>query len=62
MTCSTCKNWSPKTDKPMAKQWLAPCLLGPRWIYQPPQAKCNDHRPATAEVQAARVAWLEKAV
>lgn len=62
MTCSTCRHWSPKTDKPMAKQWLAPCLLGPRWTYQPPQGKCNEHRPAPADVVQGRKAWLGKAV
>lgn len=61
-TCSTCKNWSPKTNPAMAKQRMATCLLGPIWKFTPPTGKCNEWRAATAEVIEGRVAWLEKAV
>ena len=61
-TCSTCKNWAPKNDKPMARFRLAACLLGPIWQYKPPQGTCQSYKPAGADVIEQRRAWLEKAV
>jgi hypothetical protein len=61
MTCSTCANWNPKASHAMAKQHFALCKKGPIWEYHPPSGKCNDYKPAAADVVAKRVVWLEKA-
>lgn len=60
MTCSTCTHWNPKKTPAMAKHHMAVCNLGPTWVYMPPGGKCNGHKPAAADVVAARVVWLEK--
>ena len=60
--CKTCHHVNTKSNTEMAKQGFALYNRGPIWNYMPPTGKCNEWRAATAEVQAARVAWLEKAV
>lgn len=70
MTCSTCSNWTPKPAntpaaekegvRMMARNHLAVCSLGPRWVYMPPTGKCNQHKQAEAKVVEQRVKWLEK--
>ena len=60
MTCQTCAHWSPKANPAMAKHGFAPCALGKHWTTLPPQHTCAKHRPAPADVQAARVKWLER--
>lgn len=60
MTCSTCHHWSPKNSGAMAKHHMAVCNLGPLYTYMPPKGKCNEHKPAPADVVSKRIEWLEK--
>lgn len=61
MTCSTCSEWNPRKNKPMAAHHLAVCNLGPLWVFMPPTGKCSQHKQAEAKVVEQRVKWLEKA-
>ena len=60
MSCATCANWLPKESGGMSKHRMALCNLGTRWTFYPPQHECSKHKPASPEIQQARVAWLRK--
>lgn len=62
MNCKTCEHWKPKKAGEMAKHHMAPCDLGPSWRQLSPGHHCDKHKPASPQVQAARISWLKKEV
>ncbi len=50
-TCQTCTHWV-LNKTPI--EGMAPCALGKRWTFYPPQHTCQKHQPAAADVVAAR--------
>ena len=58
--CQDCANWRLKDAGQMSAHGYGVCCLGPKWRFFGPTHQCDRHWPATADVTAARVAWLEK--
>ncbi len=58
--CVECGNWRLKDAKQMAKFGFGTCSLEQPWIFKAPNATCERHKQAAADVTAARVQWLAK--
>jgi hypothetical protein len=61
-TCATCRHWQPSaTPVWAARMHMAVCeLKNTKAVTMSHWHTCPQHRPAAADVQAARVVWLNK--
>ena len=60
MTCRNCNNWTMKHNPSMARQGFGNCNLQvSRAVFYPPQHKCTQHKPVSAEQAGKRDKWLK---
>lgn len=60
--CITCANLNLRDAGPMARFGFGKCKLRAKWefISTTYERECKAHRPAEADVVAARIKWNEK--
>lgn len=59
MTCTSCAHWQIKESQ-LARAGFAACALGKRYTHVSANHTCDTHKPATPEITAARMGWMEK--
>lgn len=60
MSCLECKSWNLRDRREMSRQGFGLCNEDAKWVYRPPQYRCNSFAADDGAKVLKRIEWLRK--